>query len=135
MTVANLEQNKTVCKRFLTHVAGRRFADALALVSEDIVWWEQGTFSFSGYHNGRAAVAALLKALEANLIDDMTIQFGAITAEQDRVAVEMVSKARLTRERIYNNTYHFLFTVKAGLITHCREYLDTQHTYEMLFAK
>lgn len=128
-----LEENKKVCTDFLSHVARRQFSDAIALVADDIVWWDPGNLPFSGYRHGKKAMEELYGAIESMLEEDMRIEFGALTAEDDRVAVEMLSFAKLTGGREYNNSYHFLFTVKNGVITRCHEYLDTHHTNEMLF--
>jgi ketosteroid isomerase-like protein len=51
----------------------------------------------------------------------------ATTAEGDRVAVEAESHANLKGGKVYNNKYHFLFELRDGKITKCKEYNDTHH--------
>jgi hypothetical protein len=54
------------------------------------------------------------------------------TAEGERVAVEAESYARMSNGKIYQNKYHFLFTVRNGKIQAVKEYLDTMHANDVL---
>jgi ketosteroid isomerase-like protein len=130
--MSTIEDNKAVCRKFHVSIMEGKFDDAANLVAEDAVWWVQGNMVVSGFHRGRDAIKALLEPLKA-LPYGVRFEFGAVTAEADRVSVEMVAHAKLGEGREYNNTYHFLFTVKDGLIVQCKEYLDTKATYEALF--
>ena len=58
-----------------------------------------------------------------------------ITAEGDRVAVEVESYGKFGNGKIYQNHYHFLFEVREGKIQAVREYLDTQHLKETIFTE
>jgi ketosteroid isomerase-like protein len=60
------------------------------------------------------------------------ISLGAMTAEDDRVAVEAESKARLVNGALYHNRYHFLYVVRDGRIHAVKEYLDTLHALSAL---
>lgn len=54
-----------------------------------------------------------------------------VTAERDKVAVEALSHGT-HKGRAYENRYHFLFTIRNGLIHEVKEYNDTQHLAEVL---
>lgn len=129
--MANTEQNKAICRKFHVNIMEGRFDEAEALLAPDVVWWVQGNMAVSGYHHGRAAVAALFTPLKA-LPNGIVFTFGAATAEDERVSSEMVAHAKITDTISYNNTYHFLFRVKDGLIVEGKEYLDTKITSEFL---
>ena len=58
-----------------------------------------------------------------------------MTAEDDRVAVEAESKAKLVNGTLYHNRYHFLFVVRDGRIHAVKEYLDTLHVMNALGAR
>jgi len=54
-----------------------------------------------------------------------------VTAEGDRVAIEGTGRGRLRNDRDYDNTYHFLMTVRDGRVESVREYMDSQHVAEV----
>jgi uncharacterized protein len=59
----------------------------------------------------------------------------AFTAEGDRVAFEATSYAvNATNGRIYDNRYHHLMMVKAGMISLLREYQDTLLIFDVWMA-
>jgi ketosteroid isomerase-like protein len=53
------------------------------------------------------------------------VSFGAITAEDDRVAIEAATEGTLPDGRVYTNLYHYLMTFRDGLVWRVKEYLDT----------
>jgi ketosteroid isomerase-like protein len=131
--MSSIEDNKAIARKFHVSIMEGKFDDAAALLAEDVVWWVQGDMVVSGFHRGRNAVVQLFEPLKS-LPHGIFFEFGAVTAEADRVSVEMVAHASLGEGREYNNTYHFLFTVQDGLIVQCKEYLDTKLTHEILFG-
>jgi ketosteroid isomerase-like protein len=56
----------------------------------------------------------------------------ALTAEGDRVAAEVESRARLTTGAFYNNHYHMLFEIRDERIRVVKEYSDTAHARDAL---
>ncbi len=129
--MSNVEDNKAVCRQFHANIMQGKFDEALALLADDVVWWVQGDMPVSGLHYGHAAVAALFEPLKA-LPHGILFEFGAVTAEDDRVSVEMTARAKITETLDYNNTYHFLFKLKDGLIVLGKEYLDTKITSDFV---
>ena len=109
----------------------REFDDALACVADDVVWWVQGDTKGSGFRYGKDS---LFPNLKAKLVADLEITFGFLTAEHDRVALEMKSSGTLSTGKVYANTYHFLLTLRDGLIISGKEYLDTKHLAEVMYA-
>ena len=128
--MSTLDKNKSVCRAFLTHIGRRQFDDALALVHDNVVWWLQGDFARSGFREGKDT---LFTNLAQVLATDLELEFGHLTAEEDRVAVEMESRGKLANGKDYRNSYHYLFFVKDGKIRECHEYLDTKHLAEVMF--
>jgi len=53
-----------------------------------------------------------------------------MTAEDDRVAVLADSDGELVNGGRYDNTYHFLFQLRGGLITKVWEYGDTYQSWK-----
>jgi ketosteroid isomerase-like protein len=55
-------------------------------------------------------------------------------AQGDKVAVEATSYAKLKNGKVYQNAYHFLFEFRDGKILSVKEYMDTQHAYDIFYA-
>jgi hypothetical protein len=56
-----------------------------------------------------------------------------MTAEDDRVSVESETYGVITATgKVYNNTYHYLFTIRDSKIVSVREYMDTEHIQDVL---
>ena len=58
-----------------------------------------------------------------------------ITAENERVAVEVAGDAIHVSGKPYNNFYHFLLKIKNGKIIELKEYMDTQLASKILLDK
>ena len=69
----------------------------------------------------------MLSQLESGL--QMTV-LGSV-AEGDTVAVEVESSGDLKNGRRYRQQYHFAIGFRDGKIARVREYLDTQHAFEV----
>jgi len=132
--MSDLEANKELCKKFLGHLTRIEVPEALACVRDDVVWWVQGTWPNGNEHHGKAAMVQLFDNVKDILAGPLEVEFGALTAEADRVAVEMRSYAPLHNGKTYRNTYHYLFIIKDGLIARGNEYLDTKHLFETILS-
>ncbi len=130
----SLDENKKLVLDFLGHYAAGRYEAALAMLAPDSQWWLPGhkdEFPAAGWVD-KATVEKRLWANLKLLPNGLEITTGAITAEDDRVAVEAESKATLVNGRTYHNRYHFLFVVRDGSIVAVKEYLDTLHAMNAL---
>ena len=58
-----------------------------------------------------------------------------ITAEDERVAVEISGEAIHASGHEYNNKYHFLLIIKDGKILELKEYMDTQLAAKILLGE
>lgn len=56
----------------------------------------------------------------------------SMTAEDDRVSVEAVSKGAHVSGQLYTNEYHFLFELTDGKIRRLKEYMDTERATDIL---
>jgi ketosteroid isomerase-like protein len=130
----SLEANKKTVLDFLGHYAAGRYDVALAMLAPDSQWWLPGhpdEFPAAGWVD-KATVEKRLASNLKLLPNGLEITTGAITAEEDRVAIEAESKATLVNGRLYHNRYHFLFVLRGGSIVAVKEYLDTLHAKEAL---
>jgi ketosteroid isomerase-like protein len=130
----SIADNKKLVLQFLGLYAVGRFDEALDLLAEDSTWWLPGhpeEFPAAGSVDKATVRKRLTKNLKL-LPHGLKITTGAVTAEEDRVAVEAESKATTLHGRNYHNRYHFLFVVRDGKIALVKEYLDTLHVREVL---
>ncbi|MEN5107308.1 nuclear transport factor 2 family protein [Pseudomonas sp. TWI672] len=118
-------ENQTVKSReialdYLSRVSSGDIDKALELLSSDAKVW----FPDKGHMN-REELRDILKYAKTCFVDRIALVPYGVTAEGERVAVEVKGDAALKSGAAYDNKYHFLFIVKDGLITDLREYLDT----------
>ena len=106
-----------------------------ALMHPDAIWWTLGKphlFDHCG-EKTRDEICAYM-ATPSIFNGGVEVQFGALTAEDDRVAIEAHCAGVLPDGREYTNLYHYLITFRDGLVWRVKEYLDTQAAAEF-FAK
>jgi ketosteroid isomerase-like protein len=124
---ARLSANKDLVRRFFASFETRGFAAASALVSDDVVWWNAGFGDLT-----KAGYAALAEGSEEHIEGGryrFTIR--SLTAEEDRVSAVVDGHATRKTGAAYNNNYHFLFTIRDGMIIAIREYHDTHYAAEI----
>jgi uncharacterized protein len=131
----SLEANKATAIALLQASAihdGARFDE---LMHPDATYWVIGKphlFAYAG-EQSRAQICAYM-ASPTIFVGGVRTTFGAITAEDDRVAVEAEIIGTLPDGRVYTNVYHYLMWFKDGKVLRVKEYLDTQSAAEF-FAK
>lgn len=121
MKTFTTEQNKDTIRNFFGMITDQGLDAALCLLSDDCTWWTPNN-SWS-----KAKMSDLSRDLSADLDEPLVMEVGTITAEGDRVAVEVRSRARRKNGVPYANQYHFLFCLANGRITSVREHCDTAH--------
>jgi ketosteroid isomerase-like protein len=110
-----VESNKKTVLHFIKEMAGGRIdAD---LLTDDASWWVPGGGDLS-----RAQFLEIVERFKSLADGPTKMDIVAVTAEEDRVAVEANGRATLKDGRIYANTYHFLFYLRDGKIRHAREH-------------
>ena len=130
----SLEQNKRTATEFLS-ASMKHEADHLAsLMTDDATYWVAGKphlFPAAG----EKTKAQIYKYMQAPSIfkDGLAHTIGAVTAEDDRVAVEVEVRGIAPGGKLYNNTYHYLFIFRDGKIARVKEYVDTYHAAEIFY--
>jgi uncharacterized protein len=79
-------------------------------------------------------IARLFYTMLENLEGGLKMTVKSAIAEGDRVAVEAESEGDLKNGRRYRQQYHFALQFRDGKICAVREYLDTQHAYDVWLA-
>lgn len=127
----NIEENKQTAKALLEASAvhdGERFA---ALLCDDATYWTAGQPHLFRYCGERSKAEICAYMSTPSIFDGgVTVSFGEITAEENRVAMEAETRGVLPDGRVYTNVYHYLFTFRDGKVLRVKEFLDTQSAAE-----
>ncbi|MEU7876277.1 nuclear transport factor 2 family protein [Dactylosporangium sp. NPDC049140] len=130
-----IEENKAIVQRYYDHVSRGERADADALFADDATWWVAGVperLPIAGQRTLTEHRAMLRDQIAPHLSNGVRTTVTGMTAEGDRVAVEMENYARTASGKIYNNRFHLLFEIRNSRIHAVREYLDTLHAEDAL---
>jgi uncharacterized protein len=130
-------ETKAVVRAYYDAVAGGRRDEALALFAGDATWWIAGDperFALAGLRGLAEHQRLLRERVVPRLPHGVEITITGLTAEGDRVAVEMENRALTADGRVYANRFHLLFVVRDGAIHEVREHLDTQLAAEVLLG-
>lgn len=130
------EHNKVIAREFFARFTAGDIDGVLNTLTDDATWLIPGKnerVPSAGLYTkdkiGRL-FTRMVQALKGGL--EMTVT--ACIAEADSVAVEVVSRGDLKNGRLYRQEYHMLMQFRDGKICAVREYLDTQHAYDVWIA-
>lgn len=119
----NTTDNKALIDRYFEAVSGQEESRILEFLSDDFAFQSMlkkpEMFSFTW---GREPFAAAPKSMSSQMTGPLKIWIVDMIAEGDKVAVEAESMGEMKDGKIYNNAYHFLFTVRDDKICKVREY-------------
>ncbi|MCE0763642.1 nuclear transport factor 2 family protein [Pseudonocardia kujensis] len=129
------EENKKVVTEFMEVFSSGDVQGILGSLTDDATWWVAGNIPGISGTKDKAGFGEMLGGIaEGTTTGAITLTPLAFTAEGERVAVETESYAELKNGRVYNNLYHFVFTVRDGKISSVKEFLDTEHTTAVFVA-
>lgn len=123
--MSNLAANKEVAKKFITAMGASDVETAKSLITDDMTIITTGTSVMSLTHD-HDAVLDLIAGIANVTQSGLAFHYLNLTAEDDRVSVEMQGASTLLDGTPYNNQYHFLVFFRDGKIRLMREYLDTK---------
>lgn len=127
---------RTVLQSYLDAlVAGDQSAIAESF-TEDATWSLHGDLPLAGVRRGRPAILDfLLSAGSLYAPGTQSFTFGEITAEGSRAVLEwQVKGTAAATGKPYDNEYCAVFVIRDGRIAEVREYLDSLHAADTLFA-
>jgi ketosteroid isomerase-like protein len=130
------EQNKAIAFRFFERFSLSDISGALDTMADDATWWIPGKKERSpaaGLYS-KEKIGRLFHRMVGALKTGLTMQVVSCIAEEDSVAVEVVSSGDLKNGRQYRQEYHMLLRFRDGKIASVREYLDTQHANDVWSA-
>jgi uncharacterized protein len=128
----NTERNKNTIRRFFDAFVNGRNDEMYAFLTDDATWWVNGKTAFSSTIE-KSVWFELIKSVFAKAALPLGFEILSITAEDDRVSVEVASHVSFEKIGLnYENEYHFLFRLRNDQICSVREYLDTEYVAKMM---
>lgn len=128
----SLERNKKTAIRFLEASAIHDPQVISSLLTDDAEYWVQGVPRLFK-HAGSQSKEKICAYMETPSVFTRKLEqrFGNVTAEENRVSVEVELEGMTEDGRSYQNTYHYLFLFDDERISCVKEYLDTAVAAEM----
>ena len=120
----NIDENKRLVRQFLRAVERLDGTQMDALTTADFTWWVIPSTKLSGLYH-KAQFLAVVSQLSAEAPGGSTLTIGEVTAEGDRVSVTAEGCMVLKNGKVYENHYHYLFTVREAKICAGKEYCDS----------
>ena len=130
-----IEHNKQIASEFFSRFSANDIDGALDTMADDATWWIAGRLASTPVAGtqSKTRIARIFYRMVEQTTDGLRMTVKSMTAEADRVALEMESYGKLKNGRIYQQEYHTLMVIRDGKISAVREYLDTQHVFEVWF--
>ena len=127
------DQNKTITKEFFEALSNGS-DKYLDFYTDESIIWTAGNNAIGGTRTKKEVVSFAQNILSA-FPTGITFNIKGMTAEDERVAVEISGKAIHASGETYNNQYHFLLRIKDGKILELKEYMDTQLAAKILLRE
>ena len=127
------DQNKQITKKFFEALStgSDKYLD---FYTDDSIIWTAGNNAIGGTRT-KEEVVSFAQNILAAFPTGIKFNIKGITAEGDRVAVEIDGEAVHASGETYNNQYHFLLIIKDGKILELKEYMDTQLAAKILLGE
>ncbi len=130
------KEHKAVTRELFARFTASDIDGVLALMTDDCTWLIPGKperVRTAGLYD-KTRIARLFHRMLEGLEGGLRMTVTGVLAEGDRVAVEVQSEGDLKNGRQYRQRYHFAIELRDGKICAVREYLDTQHVYDVWLA-
>ena len=127
------DQNKKITKEFFEALSNGS-DKYLDFYTDESIIWTAGNNAIGGTRTKKEVVSFAQNILSA-FPTGITFNITGLTAEDERVAVEISGEAIHASGETYNNQYHFLLRIKDGKILELKEYMDTQLAAKILLGE
>jgi uncharacterized protein len=129
-------RNKAIAEEFIKVFSSGDVPAILDRLDDDATWWVSGkTEGFAGTKS-KAEMGTLLEGVVTMYkAGALVVTPVARIAEGHRVVVEAQAYGELANGRVYNPESVWILDIANDKIKSVREYLDTQHAYEVFFVE
>jgi ketosteroid isomerase-like protein len=131
------DQSKTVVESYVAALQRGDSEEIRASFATDAEWTLTGELPLSGTWTGRDVIIDdfLAGAIGSYEADSVSFEVTALIAEDDKVAMEWITRGRSAAGEPYENSYLGLFTVNGEEIQSVREYLASAAAAQALFGE
>ena len=130
---STIKENKEIAIKFFEALSSGSEA-YLDFYNDDSIIWTAGNNAIGGTRS-KKEIIDFAQGILAAFPTGITFNITGMTAENERVAVEVSGEAKHASGEAYNNKYHFLLTIKNGKIIELKEYMDTQLAAKILLGE
>ena len=125
--------NKQICHDLFARFTAGDIDGVMDLLAADATWRIPGKpeLNRAAGEYDKDRLRALFHRMLSQLKGGLRMTVLGTVAEGDRVAAEVESSGDLHNGRQYRQQYHFLLEFRDGKIARVREYLDTQHAWDV----
>ena len=127
------KENKEIAIKFFEALSSGS-ETYLDFYNDDSIIWTAGNNTIGGTRT-KKEIIDFAQGILAAFPTGITFNITGMTAENERVAVEVSGEAMHASGEAYNNKYHFLLTIKNGKIIELKEYMDTQLAAKILLGE
>ena len=106
----------------------------LDFYNDDSIIWTAGDNAIGGTRT-KKEIIDFAQGFLAAFPSGISFNITGITAENERVALEVSGESIHASGEAYNNKYHFLLRIKNGKIIELKEYMDTQLAAKILLGE
>ena len=127
------DENKKIAKKFFEALStgSDKYLD---FYTDDSVIWTAGDNAIGGTRTKKEIINFAQNILAA-FPSGITFKITGMTAEEEKVAVEVSGQAIHASGQTYNNQYHCLLRIQDGKILELKEYMDTQLAAKILLGE
>lgn len=129
--MSTLTDNKALARKLVEALGRLDTEEFLGYLSEDVSFETPGQFPAAGVKT-KAEVAREFPAMKEILPNGLEFTILTMTAEDDRVHVELAGKSRTSDGRDYNNRYHYALVIRDGKVRSFRDYMDSDLVMKVL---
>ena len=130
---STIKKNKEIAIKFFEALSSGSEA-YLDFYNDDSIIWTAGNNAIGGTRT-KKEIIDFAQGILAAFPTGITFNITGMTAENERVAVEVSGEAIHASGEAYNNKYHFLLTIKNKKIIELKEYMDTQLAAKILLGE
>ena len=128
----SIEQNKQLIVTYFERVNRGDKLPILTCLTDDFAFQGMGRHpDWMRYRWDREMFADAPREMSTKMKTPIQLKLLGMIAEGERVAVQAESYCEMLNGKIYDNAYHFIFTVRDGKIAEVLEYCCTYTVFEV----
>lgn len=121
--------NKELVTEFIEAMRVSDVGKLKSLTADDFSWWINGKIEYlqtAGEHDKEFFIGFFGGGADL-FPEGVVFKVTGMVAEGNKVAAEASITAKTAMGSLYENDYHFLFTIENGKVVRMKEYMDTYH--------